>query len=165
MRPSPHPDVRLDLREGTRTSRAALLAIALAAAALILIGLLLKPAVLDGEMRLTLFGLVIPNTCWLKLTTGIPCAGCGLTRSIVLLLHGRLAASVALHPFGPWIVALALLALPPHLARRGTALPRWTSWWNRAWLVLTGMTGVLMLVWWIRRVGLSRLVSAVLGST
>ena len=39
--------------------------------------------------------------------TGLPCLGCGLTRSVCSLIQGDLAGSVAQHPAGP-IVALIL---------------------------------------------------------
>lgn len=126
--------------------------------------LLMQPVVLDGETHLALFGLVIPSTCWFKLTTGLPCAGCGLTRSIVLLLHGHPAASLAMHPFGPWIVALAMLGVPPRLVRRDGTGPAWIARWDRAWLALGGLTVLLMLAWWVQRVGLVRAASVLFRS-
>lgn len=48
-----------------------------------------------------------PIVCVFRLTAGLPCPGCGLTRSVGHLLHGGLARSVALHPFGPILAAEA----------------------------------------------------------
>lgn len=45
--------------------------------------------------------------CIYRLTLGLPCPGCGLTRATVHLLHGDLTTSLRLHPFG---VLLALEA-------------------------------------------------------
>jgi hypothetical protein len=47
------------------------------------------------------------SVCPLHLAGFDYCSGCGLGRSLVLLLHGRISESLALHPFG--ILALPLL--------------------------------------------------------
>jgi len=51
-----------------------------------------------------------PPLCPFRLLTGLPCPGCGLSRSLVSLLHGDLAAAVFFHPLGP-VAAGVLLAL------------------------------------------------------
>ena len=48
-----------------------------------------------------------PTICPFRLATGLPCPGCGLTRSWVYLAHGRWTDSVIAHPFG--VVAAALV--------------------------------------------------------
>lgn len=45
------------------------------------------------------------DLCWFKAWTGLPCPGCGLTRSIASLAHLELAKSVRYHPFGPLFFA------------------------------------------------------------
>ncbi len=50
-----------------------------------------------------------PVICPFRLATGLPCPGCGLTRSWVHLLHGQLVEALTANPFG--IVALALAVL------------------------------------------------------
>ncbi len=45
--------------------------------------------------------------CWLERSTGLPCPGCGLGRSLSCALHGLVGASWTYHPFG--IVFLAIL--------------------------------------------------------
>ena len=63
-----------------------------------------------------------PVVCPFRLLTGLPCPGCGLTRSWVYAAHGRWGDSVAANPFG--LVAAALvLALVVVVAR---------AWWRRA---------------------------------
>ena len=47
-----------------------------------------------------------PSLCPFKMLTGLPCPGCGMTRSVVTLLHGDLGASLFYHPLGIVIVAL-----------------------------------------------------------
>ena len=51
-----------------------------------------------------------PPLCPFRLVTGLPCPGCGLTRSLVSLLHGDVSAAVLFHPLGP-VAASVLLAL------------------------------------------------------
>jgi hypothetical protein len=46
------------------------------------------------------------DVCLLHRLTGLPCLGCGLTRSIVHLLRGDLLASLRLHPAGLLVTAI-----------------------------------------------------------
>ncbi|MEO9322354.1 DUF2752 domain-containing protein [Nocardioides sp. C4-1] len=46
-----------------------------------------------------------PVVCPFRRLTGLPCPGCGLTRSWVYLAHGRWDDAYSAHPFG--IVAMA----------------------------------------------------------
>jgi hypothetical protein len=55
------------------------------------------------------FGMGIP--CAFHWMTGIPCPGCGLTRSISALLRGRLSDSFWLHPLGPLLFLALVMAL------------------------------------------------------
>lgn len=131
--------------------RLAHLLVPLGVALMLAVGLLLHPASHGDRVELTLFGLTLPATCWFYRFTGLPCAGCGLTRSVVLLVHGRFGSALAMHPFGPIVVAMALLQLPPRLAlasgRDGAWIGRWDRTWNRGALV-----GVVLLFgWWIVR--------------
>lgn len=56
-----------------------------------------------------------PVLCPFRRLTGLPCPGCGLTRSWTYLMHGWWRESFLAHPFGPLaaalVVVLALLAL------------------------------------------------------
>ncbi len=64
--------------------------------------------------------------CWLKALTGVPCPGCGLTRSITNISHLHFGEAALYHPFGFPLYGLALvlvLALLWPRARRG--LVRW----------------------------------------
>jgi len=62
--------------------------------------------------------------CLLYQTTGIYCAGCGATRAMYALLHGRVL--VALHDN-----ALFITSLPLILFLAGSHA--WTAWQNNAW--------------------------------
>jgi hypothetical protein len=46
------------------------------------------------------------SLCWLRGEFGIPCPGCGLTRSLSCAVRGRFYESWLLHPFGPFIFML-----------------------------------------------------------
>ena len=64
-----------------------------------------------------------PSLCPFKRVTGLPCPGCGMTRSVVTLLHGDLAASLYYHPLGIAVVAicLGLIAVDGWVWLRSTA--------------------------------------------
>ncbi|MEQ6900891.1 DUF2752 domain-containing protein [Nocardioides sp. YIM 152588] len=85
-----------------------------------------------------------PVLCPFRRLTGLPCPGCGLTRSWVYLVHGWWRESFLAHPFGPIaagiVVALAVL-LAVSRVRRAPAPPvdRWSrhplTWaFAAAWL-------------------------------
>jgi hypothetical protein len=64
-----------------------------------------------------------PPLCPFRLLTGLPCPGCGITRSIVSTAHGDLAAALAFHPLGPLVLA-ALIAVALSEAARRWVHPR-----------------------------------------
>ena len=47
-----------------------------------------------------LVNLLFHNFCPMVIVTGLPCPGCGLTRSIVYLLSGKIVQSVNINPMG-----------------------------------------------------------------
>lgn len=51
------------------------------------------------------------SLCPLKLATGLPCPGCGITKSIVYFYDGEFAKSVAFHLLGPLVVVICLYLL------------------------------------------------------
>lgn len=85
---------------------ARLLGVALRPATVVALGLLAGALVPLGWLTST------PSFCPFKVTTGLPCPGCGLTRSAVALLHGDLSTSVFFHPLGgPLLAAMLAVAL------------------------------------------------------
>ncbi|MGA7159813.1 MAG: DUF2752 domain-containing protein [Bacteroidota bacterium] len=53
----------------------------------------------------------LPSVCLFKEITGLPCPSCGTTRSLLLLMSGRLHESLMMNPFGI-VLALALVIVP-----------------------------------------------------
>ncbi|WP_292649544.1 DUF2752 domain-containing protein [Nocardioides sp.] len=51
-----------------------------------------------------------PVLCPFRALTGLPCPGCGLTRSWVYLMHGDIGLALASNWFGP-VLILAVIAL------------------------------------------------------
>ncbi|WP_299571227.1 DUF2752 domain-containing protein [uncultured Williamsia sp.] len=52
-----------------------------------------------------------PVLCPFRLATGLPCPGCGLTRSWVAAAHGDLSAAFADNLFGPISLAVVMIAV------------------------------------------------------
>jgi len=63
------------------------------------------------------------SLCWFQEATGIPCPGCGMTRSLSCALRGMFLESVQYHPMGIMILALFLFtagqSLLPKAYREG----------------------------------------------
>lgn len=73
-----------------------------------------KPCVWAAWLGLSLAALTPPhgagiNICWLNSCTGLPCPGCGLTRSLSCGLRGMFAESWGYHPMGLLILTLFLV--------------------------------------------------------
>ena len=114
------------------------------------------------EAAVSFAGRGLPWLCPLRSLFGLPCPTCGMTRSVVLSLHGEWGRAAALNPAGPLLVfgllALGLLLLlaacSPRASRRrastGAALPRAALIGVYAYGCLTG---VVLLVHWVRALG------------
>lgn len=105
-----------------------------------------------GTEAVGLFGYELPVACALRAATGIPCPGCGLTRAFVFLVHGQVAAGVAVHPVAPAVLGWLLLEALRHalwlgFARLRVAIEK-VGWWvdRSGWLV----AGVLFVTWVLR---------------
>jgi hypothetical protein len=52
-----------------------------------------------------------PVLCPFRRITGMPCPGCGMTRSFVALAHGDLGAALAFNRLGPLLMVVFVVAL------------------------------------------------------
>lgn len=94
--PKPNPPPTGTHREGELTGHWIVLILC---AGILLGGLLLSPPN-RGSTYLRIFSIPIPDTCSFRNLTGLPCPGCGLTRSIVAGMHGDFRASLVYHRLG-----------------------------------------------------------------
>ena len=51
------------------------------------------------------------SLCPFKLLTGLPCPGCGITKSFIFLYEGDLAKSFHYHLFGPFVVVFCVFLI------------------------------------------------------
>jgi hypothetical protein len=77
-------------------------------AGIMLGGVVLSPPH-PGSPYLHIGHIPIPDICSFKNLTGLPCPGCGLTRSIVAGMHGDFRASLMYHRLG--LLTLAYICL------------------------------------------------------
>jgi hypothetical protein len=69
-----------------------------------------------GALALVLLAAALPSQgagvplCVFRFVTGLPCPGCGLTRSFSCILHGDFARGYDYHPFGYVLLPLFLIA-------------------------------------------------------
>jgi hypothetical protein len=77
-------------RSASSSDEASTLALAGVGAGAVVVAALADPASIEDG----------PVLCPFRLMTGLPCPGCGLTRSWVYLVHGEWSDAVAANPFG-----------------------------------------------------------------
>lgn len=117
-------------------------------------GLLIEPSLEEGGVALQLFGWRLPATCWFRLVAGLPCAGCGMTRAVVLALHGQLRAAAQAHPFAlPLLGLAAVLAALCAAGLAGWSGPRRKAA-DRAFAAALAAFLAALLGWWA--LGLAR---------
>jgi hypothetical protein len=54
----------------------------------------------------------LPHVCLVQATTGIPCPGCGVTRSILAVLIGDLGRAWQMNPAGPLLCLSVVSQIP-----------------------------------------------------
>lgn len=65
--------------------------------------------------------------CPFLVITGLPCPGCGLSRSCLYLLKGQFARSFSLHPLGGiWLLFLCSFLIHRYVV--GKKCPKWMLW-------------------------------------
>lgn len=96
---------------------------------------------------------LLPQTCPSRVLLGIPCPGCGMTRSFVALAHGDFLAAINYNPMGPILFLACLFQAPYRIIEYIGAWDR-NPLWNRfrsrlaafTWIILAGLT----VVWIVR---------------
>lgn len=53
-----------------------------------------------GDSRVRVGGTAMPDICMFRAYTGLPCPGCGLTRSLIAVTQGRIGLSFSYHRLG-----------------------------------------------------------------
>lgn len=107
-----------------------------------------------SDSRLRLAGRPLPGLCVMRQLTGLPCPGCGLTRSIVSAVHGDVGDSFFYHRLGGLVFLYVLLQA---LTRLGWLLSsgwrsrseRWGTLIDRALVPLA----VLLAINWVFTLG------------
>ena len=99
------------------------------AGALLLLGLvLLRIGSWASLDQVWLFGRQLHWGCWFKEHFGIPCPTCGMTRSVILMLHGDFYNAFQLNPAGPFLIAGLIIggvfAMRPPLVGPNEIKPR-----------------------------------------
>lgn len=87
----------------------------LASLAVILLALVLD--VRNQHVILPVWGAALPESCWFKRLTGMECPGCGLTRSVVSLVHGNFLDAWHFNPGGYLFFALVAAQMPYRIAQ------------------------------------------------
>ena len=89
---------------------------------------------------------VTGTSCTIRSITGLPCPGCGLTRALLLFLHGDLAGAWGMHPLF-WLAPPVLLFILYFSIRDPARLSG-----RRATLIWILTAGLFILVYLIRMV-------------
>lgn len=94
------------------------------------------------------------SRCSIAATFHRPCPGCGLTRATLLLLHGHVRASLALHPLAvPVLASWGAVALATLVTTWQTGAP-WSFFrarFGRAAVLAAGAVYVALFVLWALR--------------
>lgn len=62
------------------------------------------PLVVLIGVYIIIMNLVAGKVCPMRMVSGFPCPGCGITRSLWLLCQGDIAGSIRIHPMGILII-------------------------------------------------------------
>jgi hypothetical protein len=100
--------------------------------------------------QIALGRLVLPDVCLFHGLTGLPCPGCGLTRSMAAAVHGNISASFSFHRLGILTVFYILLQFLFNMAviclpGRRDRLQKPAKFLNKGLLVL----GTLFFINWV----------------
>ncbi|MCA9179002.1 MAG: DUF2752 domain-containing protein [Planctomycetales bacterium] len=146
-------DADVQLARGHRRSRLMLLHAVGAAgfASLLALAGMLNADVRSDQVTLP-SGRAMPSLCGVRVLTGVPCPGCGLTRCFVHMAHGRFRFAWQVSPAGTAFFLLVAAQVPLQLlllmrAWRGLEEPGWIRW-NGVTLVVVAS---LLIAQWLLR--------------
>ena len=71
----------------------------------------------NQQVVLPLWGVALPESCWFKRLTGMECPGCGLTRSVICLVHGNYLEAWHFNPGGYLFLAVVAAQIPYRIAQ------------------------------------------------
>ncbi len=94
--------------------------------------------------------LPLPDTCMSRRIFGVPCPGCGLSRSFVAMSRADVAAALSLHPLGPCLYLLCWLQIPYRIGEYFGAGRYWPVWAQvNRWLhvIVWGVIIALLFAW------------------
>ncbi len=94
----------------------------------------------------------MPSVCAWHHFTGLPCPGCGLTRSWVCMAHGQFADAFVWHPLGP-ILFLSALIYTFWSAWMALARPRFPLPMKLQTRLIVGFALVMLGFWGLRLAG------------
>lgn len=82
-----------------------------------------------------------PTLCMFRVVTGVPCPGCGMTRSFCAIAEGEMGKAFDFHILGPFLYGAILLAIPLILIEaflhvRVIPIYRWATWSRLPYLLL-----------------------------
>jgi len=121
-------------------------------ASLAVIALALVLEVRDQRVVLPFSGFPLPESCWFKRLTGLGCPGCGLTRSVICLVHGNFPGAWDFNPGGYLFVLVIAAQLPYRIAQIWRIRRGFAPWClTNATLVVACLASVALLVQWIVR--------------
>ena len=134
------PDAETSKRKGELLPNLIILVVCSA----ILGGALIRQVSPLGDSRVRVGGTVLPNICMFRAYTGLPCPGCGLTRSLIATAHGKIGLSFSLHRLGPITLIYVLLQFVLNLGyimipKRRALLSRYLKILHRGIIVLAAL--------------------------
>lgn len=107
----------------------------------------------ETQVLLPVVGTPLPELCMMKrMTGGLGCPGCGMTRCFISLGHGDLAAAWSYNPAGLWFYAILAFQVPYRaiqLWRIRRGLPEISMPWVAQ--VSLGLLAVFMVGQWLLR--------------
>lgn len=112
-----------------------------------------KPWLFKAALALGLGALTLQpySVCPFAVATGLPCPGCGLTRSFVALAQGQLSVAWHVHPLGPVLASVATSWLLLRVLRRHWRTKLTTYDWSNAPSYVWWAALVLVVAVWVAR--------------